>query len=273
MELLKYETLAHWGAVIIYIVSSIFFAHGVIFRREISLNRGWYLSLIALIPHSVALAIRWFVQGHGPYMIKYEVLSSNAWICIVFFLLITRKHPSFLPSGIIAVPVCFIIMTAGLFTNPDIRMLPPSLRSIWLVIHVIFNKLAMGSFLIAFSASILYIVKEKRVKGFLSSLSMDLLDTYGYKFAAMGFFFWSITIVAGAIWANESWGRYWGWDPVEVWSLITWLLFGFYLHMRRFYGWRGRKASYFMIICFIASVLSILVIPMIVESLHSQYFQ
>lgn len=273
LSLLKYETIFHWIAVLLYISSSILFMYGLIFKKEKSLNSGWIVSLSGLIPHSIALGIRWFVQGHGPYMIKYEVLSSNAWICIVMFLVISRKIPRLKAAGGIVVAVSFIAMTAGLFTNPDIKMLPPSLRSIWLLIHVLFNKLAAASLLIAFSASVLYLLKEKKGEAQLFSLSTHMLDLYNYRFAGIGFFFWTITIIAGAIWANQSWGRYWGWDPVETWSLVTWLLLGFYLHMRVFYRWSGRKAAWAMILCFSVSVLTIFIIPMVVESLHTQYFQ
>jgi cytochrome c-type biogenesis protein CcsB len=167
------------------------------------------------------------------------------------------------------------MMAFGLFMSPEIRRLPPSLRSIWLIIHVTFNKLAAGAIIIALGTSVLYLLKEKRQdRDFYKRLpSLDALDAYSYKFIGFGFIFWSITIAAGAIWANEAWGRYWGWDPIETWSLITWLLYGLYLHARYFLKWQGRKAALLMVVCFVFSVLTIFIIPFVVESLHSEYFR
>jgi ABC-type transport system involved in cytochrome c biogenesis permease subunit len=80
-------------------------------------------------------------------------------------------------------------------------------------------------------------------------------------------------MLTGSIWANNAWGRYWGWDPVETWSLITWLLFGAYLHARRFYGWKGRKAAWLLVICFGLALMSLFGTSLITRSIHSVYFR
>jgi len=265
----------NWIAIGFYIVSTVFFAYSVSFQKEKALRPAILLALIGLIPHAIAIAIRWKMTGHGPYMAKYEVLSSNAWITVLLFIIVAWKIPRLRPAGVIVMPLSFLMMAFGLFMSPEIRRLPPSLRSIWLIIHVTFNKLAAGAIIIALGTSVLYLLKEKRQdRDFYKRLpSLDALDAYSYKFIGFGFIFWSITIAAGAIWANEAWGRYWGWDPIETWSLITWLLYGLYLHARYFLKWQGRKAALLMVVCFVFSVLTIFIIPFVVESLHSEYFR
>jgi cytochrome c-type biogenesis protein CcsB len=273
--LLKYEVIFHWIAVGFYILSTVVFAYSVSFKKSDALKYGMFFALIGLIPHSIALGIRWHIAGHGPYMAKYEVLSSNAWVAILMFLLIGWKIPKLRAAGVVVVPLSFLMMTLGLFTNPELKNLPPTLSGIWLVIHILFNKLAVGAILISLGSAILYLLKKKYgVREFYQKLpSLEALDAYSYKFIGFGFIFWSITVVAGSIWANQAWGRYWGWDPIEIWSLITWLLYGLYLHVRYFLKWEGTKSAWMLIVCFIVAVITILIIPFVVKTLHSSYFR
>ena len=102
--------------------------------------------------------------------------------------------------------------------------------------------------------------------------SLEALDAYSYKYAGFGFISWTIMVVSGALWAEQSWGRYWGWDPIETWSLITLLLFGIYLHLRRFFKWQGEKAAWFIVICVAFAMATLFVIPFVMTTVHSQYF-
>jgi len=270
---LEYQIILKWIAVGFYIVSGVFFAYSVSFQKEKILKPAMVLALIGLILHAIATAIRWEIADHGPYMGMYEVLSSNAWITVLLFIIAAWKVPKLRPAGVIVMPLSFLMMAFGLFADPEIRRLPPALRSTWLVFHVTFNKLAVGAIIIAFGTSMLYLLKEKRQdREFYRKLpSLDALDAYSYKFIGFAFICWSIMIASGAIWANEAWGRYWGWDPIETWSLITWLFYGIYLHLRYFFKWQGRKAALLFVVCFVFSVLTIFILPFVVESLHTEY--
>ena len=100
-----------------------------------------------------------------------------------------------------------------------------------------------------------------------------VLDLNAYRFAGFGFIFWAIGMLAGSIWAYKSWGRYWGWDPVETWSLITWLIFGIYLHLRRSFRWSGSKAAWFFFLCFFMSLIASFVTSHMGSSIHAEYFK
>lgn len=273
MQLLKYEVIFHWIAVSFYVVSTVLFVYCVVFQKEKSLNVGLWLALIGLIPHSTTLAVRWYAAGHGPYLQTSEILSCNAWITLVMFLIIGYKVPKLRMTGSVVLPFSLLMMAIGLFSNPGIRRLPATFRGVWLIIHIGFAKIAAGSILIGLGMSIFYLLKGKKGgDGFYDRLpSLEILDNYGYRFAGLGFVFWTIAVAAGAIWANQSWGRYWAWDPIETWSLITWLLWGFYLHLRRFYGWWGNRAAWLMIVCFIFSAVTLFVIPFVMTTIHSEY--
>lgn len=274
MALLRYEFIFHWAAVILYVLSTIFFAYAVFFQKEQKLDWGIRLAMLGLVPHSVALGLRWYVSGHGPYLSQHEGFSSIVWIVVVMFLVYSYKVPKLKGLGLIMMPASFLMMAGGILKTPGIERLPATFHSIWLWIHIGFTKLALGAMLIALGSAIFYLLKGKKGEsGFYQKLpAIKVLDTYSYKFAGFGFVFWTITVVAGALWANEAWGRYWGWDPIETWSLITWLLFGIYLHLRRFFKWHGKRAAWLIIICFIFSIITLFVIPFVVDTIHTEIF-
>ncbi len=271
----RYEILLHWTALAIYMISAILFLLSVVFKKEWILSIAMVATLLALLPHSVALYLRWEAAGHVPYMTRYEILSSTVWIVVLSFLVLGWRAQRLRATGMVVMPVSILLLCMAIFSNTEIKMLPPALRSIWLIIHVTSNALTAGAIIIAMGASILYLLKEGRegIEFYKRLPSLDLLDAYAYRFAGLAFVFWSITIASGAIWADEAWGRYWGWDPLETWSLITWLVYGLYLHLRRFWRWRGKKAAIMLTLCFIFSVLTLFILPFVVESLHMQYFK
>lgn len=275
MSPLKAEVLLHWAGVILYSASAVAYSLDLFFGREKAQRWGAVLATAGLLPHGAGLILRWVESGHGPYMARYEILSSNAWVAVILFLFAAWKLPRLRSSGAVVMPVCFLGMTAGLFTDPGLRTLPPSLRSVWLVLHVLFAKFGAGGILLSFGAGALLLLREHRPQAsFASRLpSSEVLDDYSRRFAGFGFLFWSVMIAAGAIWANDSWGRYWAWDPIEVWSLVTWLSFGAYLHLRRFHGWRGPRAAWLSAACFALSMATLSIVPILTKSLHGEYFQ
>ena len=275
MNLFAFETGLHWAGVALYIAGTVLFAHALIFARPERVRWGLQATLAGLLPHAAALAVRYVAVGHGPYMMKYEVLSSNAWIAIVMLLLFVWRKPSWAPLALVALPLAILMVGLGLFTNPEARNLPPTLRSMWLVFHVLFNKLAVGAFLLSLASAICLL----RKLGGASSRWLDRLpppeslETYTVRFVGFGFVFWTTTIGAGAIWANQSWGRYWGWDPIEAWSLVTWLAYAILLHARVFFRVSARATAWGTVACFVLSVLTVLIFPFVFPSMHSAYFQ
>jgi cytochrome c-type biogenesis protein CcsB len=271
---LKYEVILHWAAVAVYIAASAVYTYSVFFKNGRTLTLAVRITAVGLIPHSVALLLRWIEQGHGPYMTRYEVLSSDAWIALVMFLLFSAKWEKVRLAGFVVAPLSFLMLAVALFSNPAMQNLPPSLRSIWLVMHVSCAKIAAGAITASVGTAILYLVKTSGESAPFSKKipAADILDAYSYKFAGFGFTFWTINIAAGAIWAHESWGRYWGWDPIETWSFITWLMYGIFAHLRVFWKWRGRKSAYALIAVFVISIFTIFILPFVAKTLHSEYF-
>lgn len=268
------DTGLHWAAVVVYVLATAANTYGLIFRKDRAERVSYLLVVVGLFIHGVALIYRWTVSGHGPYMVRYEVLSSNAWTSLFVFLIFARVFPKIRQASIFVFPSAFLLIAIGIFSNPGAKKLPPTLKSIWLVLHVTFYKIALGTLLITLILSVFYILKKRAGIGWLRRLpDIKVIDEYSYRFTGFGFTFWTIGMLAGSIWAYQSWGRFWGWDPVETWSLITWVFLGIYLHLRRFFLWRGEKAAYLFMVCFLISLISLFFIPLIESSIHSEYFR
>lgn len=270
-----WETTLHWAAVAFYIAGTVTVAYAQIFDRPAKVRAALWIAAAGLLPHTAALAWRYVRVGHGPYMMKYEVLSSNAWIAVALLLLVLWRRPRWAALGLVALPVAILMMGFGLFTNPQAHDLPPTLRSLWLVFHVLFNKLAVGAFVLSLSAAVVLLKKLAGTTGKLLDRLPDAVavEAAMVRFVGFGMVFWTTTIGAGAVWANQSWGRYWGWDPIETWSLVTWLAYAILLHVRYFFRPGPRALALGTIGCFVLSVLTVLVFPFVFPSMHSAYFQ
>ena len=268
------ETSLHWAAVSLYIFGTVLFAYALLFEHPAKVPWALWTTAAGLLPHSAAIVIRWATVGHGPYMLKYEVLSSNAWIAVVMLLVFVWRRQNWATAALLVLPASILMMGFGLFSNPEARDLPPTLRSLWLVFHVFFNKLAVGAFLLSFASAVILLRKLNGASSrFLDRLPKpEVIEAYALRFVGFGFVFWSITIAAGAIWANQSWGRYWGWDPIETWSLVTWLCYGILLHARLFFRLKTRPTAWGTVACFVVSVLTVFIFPFLIPSLHSAYF-
>lgn len=153
--------------------------------------------------------------------------------------------------------------------------LMPALHSVWFVIHIIAAATAGAAFNVGGIAAILYLVRTRAeargtVRGYLSRVpSADVLDRVGYRFLAFAFPLWTFTIAAGAIWAQYAWGRFWGWDPKETWSLVTWIIYAVYLHARATAGWKGRRAAIVAIVGLVSFWFNFIGINLLVSGLHS----
>ena len=136
------DTSLHWVTVLLYIFATIFNTWGLIFKKPAKELTGYRLILCGISIHSIALLYRWIIAGHGPYIVRYEILSSMAWMTIAIFLLFRQIFPAIKPGSIIVYPATFLLIALGVLCNPELSTLPPTLTSIWLVIHVVFYKLS-----------------------------------------------------------------------------------------------------------------------------------
>jgi cytochrome c-type biogenesis protein CcsB len=181
----------------------------------------------------------------------------------------------------LGLPVTFIVLlTLGLAYTvlyTDAEELVPALHSYWLYIHVTAAVLSTGAFGVATVATILYLLKAAAEEGKLPRLSgvlervpsSGMLDRTAYRVIAFIFPLWTFAVIAGAIWAEKAWGRYWGWDPKETWSFIVWVIYAAYLHARATHGWKGRAAAWIALAAFLCVMFNYFGVNTLLTGHHS----
>lgn len=270
------QVALHWVGVALYMAAAFLMGAAVFFGKDRAGRWAVALAAAGLVPHGAAILLRWSAVGHGPYMLKFEVLSSNAWIGVLFLVVFLARRPAWRALGLVVLPIAILSIAVGIFSAPGAKELPPTLRSIWLVFHVTFAKLSAGAFLLSLASGVLILMEGRpRPPGTWRDRvpALPALDAYTVRFAGYGFVFWTVTIAAGAIWADQSWGRYWGWDPIETWSLVAWLTYGTMLHARLFLKLKPTPTAWASVASFAIFILALLILPFLIPSLHASYFQ
>ncbi|HET6350963.1 MAG TPA: c-type cytochrome biogenesis protein CcsB [Coriobacteriia bacterium] len=270
------EVLMMWLAVSAYALSAILFVFGAVFRAEKLLSIGLWTAAAGLVPHIAGIALRWQAVGHGPFLGFYEVVSSYAFLAVIALVALALWRRPLQVLGVGVVPVALLMLGGAMLAPRSPLEISAKLASWWLTIHVAFAKLSYTSFIAAAALGLVFIIRERRKEGSDSGLlaklpSQAVLDDVSFRLVGVGFVFLSIMIVAGAIWANEAWGRYWAWDPIETWSLISWIVYAIYLHLRLTMGWRGRKAATYAVIALPVMVFTLIGVPVVYNSIHGAY--
>ncbi|MDI6901133.1 MAG: cytochrome c biogenesis protein CcsA [Anaerosomatales bacterium] len=271
------EIICMWVAVTLYAASAVLFAVSLVFRKERLATVALALALAGIVPHTVAIAGRWVRVGHGPYLGFYEVISSYAFAGVLAFVGLVVRYRSLRPLGVVLMPMAFLAIGGAMLAPKSGVEVSATLASWWLAVHVSFAKLAYGSFITSFGLAAVRLMRARRPEGFRSErmgrLPADpVLEDLAFKFVAAGFIFLGIMIAAGAIWANEAWGRYWGWDPIETWSLISWLVYAVVLHLRLTLGWRGRRFAWSVIAALPVLLFAMVGVAIVYNSIHAGYF-
>jgi len=200
------------------------------------------------------LVFRTIATGHGPFANMYEFSVSFAWgILGAYYWFERRYHQRIL--GLFALPVALAMMLYAASIPSTVEPLVPARQNNLLrTVHVAVAIVAYGSFTIAFAAALLFVIQPEGGRWGLPK--PEILDDISYKAVVVGFPFLTAVIVLGAIWAETAWGRYWSWDPKETASLVTWLIYGAYLHARVVRNWRGSKAAYLLMLGFAATLFT-----------------
>jgi cytochrome c-type biogenesis protein CcsB len=225
-----------------------------IFKKPSVSKAATWVALIGLAGNILGIVMRWVESyqmgfGHAPLSNLYESLVFFAGTIVLMYLVIERKYSNRVVGAFVA-PLAFLAMAyASLSPNISDRIEPliPALKSNWLIAHVIACFIGYSAFAVAFGVSLMYLMKQKSSDNSGSLVShlpdADVLDELNHQLVMFGFLFLSAGIITGAVWANSAWGRYWGWDPKETWSLITWFVYATLLHARLIRGWRGKRTA------------------------------
>ncbi|MBN1356959.1 c-type cytochrome biogenesis protein CcsB [bacterium] len=207
---------------------------------------------------TVAFIWRWIASyrhgfGHAPLSNRYESVIFFSWSVVAMFLIFDRFLPLRRFGGFIVVLGAVGIASTSIIPGADSTITPliPALQSNWLFFHVVTCFLGYSAFAIAFFAGIMSLARQGVGANVESSEIIRNLDLIMYRTVMSGFILLTLGIISGSAWAYNAWGRYWGWDPKEVWSLITWFVYAVFLHARVTRGWSGKRLAWISVVGFI----------------------
>jgi cytochrome c-type biogenesis protein CcsB len=211
----------------------------------------------------------------------YEFAITGSLMVVAAYLVLLSRYPVRWLGLFVTGFVTAVLGIAVLVLYRPVGPLVPALHSYWLVIHVFAAALAGGAFTVGALASVAYLLRrraESRAadksalerRGFVWRLpDAEAIDRVAYRLHAFGFPIWTFAVLAGAIWAEYAWGRFWGWDPKEVWAFITWVVYAAYLHARATAGWRGKGAAVIALVGFATFLFNFVGINLFGSGLHS----
>ncbi|CAN2041562.1 HemX protein [Candidatus Magnetomoraceae bacterium gMMP-15] len=264
--------------VFFYILSTIWYVSYVFLQKDYLHKTAYYLLWAGFISHSLFFGLSYFRAGYIPVQNLHETLSITGWAIICVFLLFQFKF-NLKVLGAFAAPFASLAVIAACLI-PKKTIVPEEIylfKSLWAVFHILIIFAGHGAFALAFALGCLYLIQENSIKSkkrgfFFKRLpSLDLLDNMGYACVAVGFPMLTIGIITGCIYAQIAWGRYWSWDPKEVWSIVTWLLYAALLHGRMAMGWRGRKFAVIAIIGFLVLLFTFFGVNFFLKGHHGVF--
>ena len=268
---LQIENILFTVTMLLYVAAMVVYFLFIAARREGMAKTAMILQTAGFVLHTAALIVRGVGAGRLPLTNQYEFATSFAWgLCLVSLIFVYRYH--FHVLGAFAAPVIFLIIGYAAMQSRDVHELMPALRSNWLGFHVSSAIIAYGGFGVSFVLGIIFLMREyMKDQSFLDRHvpSREKLDLIAYRAVSLGLLFLSFCILTGAIWAERAWGSYWSWDPKETWSLITWIIYAAYLHLRINRGWKGKAAAVFAVIGFIAVLFTYIGVNTLLPGIHS----
>ena len=242
---------------------------------------GLGLTALGAVTHAAVLITRGLATERLPWGNMYEFATATVLVAVVAFVVLALRSPGLRHIGLfVLAPVVLALVLIGLYLYAEAGPLVAALRSSWLAVHVTTAILGFGIFFVSGIASVLYLVRaryESRIadggapqSGILSRLpDAAALDRVAHRTAVFGFPIWTFAVIAGAIWAESAWGRFWGWDPKETWAFIAWVVYAAYLHARTTAGWRGRPAAWVNVVGLVVMIFNLLYVNMVSTGLHS----
>jgi cytochrome c-type biogenesis protein CcsB len=219
-----------------------------------------------------SIVARGLAAGRWPLGNMYEFTSAICLAAVVAWLIVLRRWAGARPAGLfLLLPVVVLLFLAGTVLYAQAAPVMPALQSYWLVVHVTTVALASGLFFVPGVASLLYLLRRSgRLDEFAERLpSADSLDRLAYRTTIIAFPLYTFAVIAGAIWAEAAWGRFWGWDPKETVAFVAWVVYAAYLHARATAGWRTGRAAWINVAGFAAIIFNLFFINMVVAGLHS----
>jgi cytochrome c-type biogenesis protein CcsB len=249
-------------------------------KQSKSLRVAFVLTTLGFVFHLVGDILRGVAAGRVPWANMWEFSMTGTLIIVGVFLLVNIKYDLRFLGAFVTGLVLVLLGIAAVKYYVAVVPLPPALQSYWLVIHVMVAIIGTAFFAIGFALSVVQLLQSRRERQaeegrpqqlrFLQTMpSATTLENLAYRTNIVAFILWTFTLIAGAIWAEKAWGRYWGWDTKEVWTFIIWVIYAGYIHARATRGWRGSRSAWLAVVGFSAVMFNFGVVNVFFHGLHS----
>ncbi len=257
------EVVGLWVAVAAYAAAFVLAVFGLVLSRPAALGAAFGATAAGWFAQGSALAFRGVAEWSPPFNTYYESVLCGTWLATGALLVLARRSGGLRPALAILNPVSLLLLGSAMFTDRSLRALIPGLQSWWLVVHVCFALLAFGCMAVAAATGpLLWFPRAARAP------APAVLDRLLFRAFALAFIFQIVMIASGSIWANQAWGRWWGWDPIETFSLLTLIAFGIALHLKIQFGWSGPRLAWLAVAGFLLTVYGIWGVPFFQQSVH-----
>jgi cytochrome c-type biogenesis protein CcsB len=254
-----------------YFVAALANHLGMVTKKKPIASLGLGLTILAAVLHVGIVVQRWVVSGQPPMVQLYELILVYSWLIVVVAVVVSvRFSVVWLRSVAAAIGALSLASTSFPGIDDAVKPLVPALQSNWLTVHVATSFISYAGFTVAFILGVAFLAKQARKSAPNSSGELaDQYESLVYKCIMFSFPLLTVAIVTGAVWAKTAWARYWSWDPKEVWSLVTWLIYAIYLHLRVRPGWRGKRAIFLNMAGFAAMLFTWFGVNYLLAGLHS----
>lgn len=263
----------HWGALGFYLAATAVYLVFVIGQKRSMHRMGQALLWVGWVLHSAALVSLWVQSGSFPATTLRASADLFSW-ALVGAALVINIRLQIMVLGALAAPLGIVLMLAASVLPAPTGPPPPVLKSLWLIAHVSTIMIGFGLLAVTFLGAVLYLLLDWRIRAkklgplFKRLPSLTLVDTLNHRALLAGFTLMTIGMVTGAAYAQVVFGRYWSWDPKEVWSGVTWLLYAALVHTRLVAGWRGRRGAWLAVIAFFVLMFTFIGAGLLMPGYH-----
>ena len=256
-----------FGSLIIYFVAMAVQFAALVFKKEKLNKAAWFAFLAAFAAHTLYIVIRGVVAKRLPLSNQFEFATAFAWgVALMLLLLRTRMKADWLSA--IALPMTFFLLSYAALQPREVTDLMPALRSGWFGFHIGSAVISYSAFIVSGCVGLRYILMHKKNRE-EDEFKLQQMDYLSYRLVALGVLMLTVTILSGAIWAEQAWSAFWTWDPKEVWALITWIIYVVYLHLRLRNRKQGLSMAWYVVIAVPVVLFTFAGVNTLMSGLHT----
>ena len=255
-----------FGSLVLYFAAAVLQFIGTLFKKDKIAKIAWLVFLAGLAAQTAYLLVRGVTARRLPLSNQFEFATAFAW-GIALMLLIVRLRLKADWLSVAVMPMVFLVLSYAALQPREVTELMPALRSAWFGFHIGSAVFSYSAFIIAGCVGLRYLIVSK--KGSADELKLHQMDYLSYRMIALGFLLLTVTILSGALWAEQAWSAFWTWDPKEVWALITWIIYAVYLHLRLRGKRKGTVMAWYAMIAVPVVLFTFAGVNTIMPGLHS----